>query len=326
MGRTGFLGDEAIALESEDYRAVVLPARGGGCFGLVHKPSGSRLLREPDAPAALDDRLSFYGMPLLFPPNRIAGGLFSVAGRSYSMPLNSRDGKSHIHGILRRMPFSADASDGVGADLSLRMGPGTEMREYFPHDFSVSIRFSLSDAGGLSQTVAVVNESDSPMPCGIGFHTAIAAPFHPAGDGAAIRLRLSADAEWELDADMLPTGRMKGGGFARSLRDGEIAPVGVPYSTRHLRAASLSLGGGDFNGAEVEDPVAGCRVVYEVDPLFRHWAFWNDGGGKGYFCPEPMTWMINAPNLDLPPETTGLVALAPGGRMELRHSLRLEYM
>ena len=39
---------------------------------------------------------------------------------------------------------------------------------------------------------------------------------------------------------------------------------------------------------------------------------WNDGGDKGYFCPEPMTAMINAPNLALDDEVTGYRELKKG--------------
>lgn len=322
---TRFLDEEAITLETERYRAILLPARGGGCVSLFHKPSRSHLLREPSEPAALADRSSFYGMPLLFPPNRIAGGCFSVGGRSYSLPLNSRDGKSHIHGILRSMLFTVDSADGTGADLSFRMGAGTEMREYFPHDFLIRSRFALSDSGGLSQTVTIENESTSPMPCGVGFHTAIAAPFHPEGRGATVRLAMSVDVEWELEANMLPTGRTKEGGLAEALRTGQVTPVGLPYPTRHLRSAPLPFGTAqNFNGAIATDTEASCRIVYEVDPCFKHWVFWNDGGSKGYFCPEPMTWMINAPNLNLPPETTGFTMLEPGNRLSVQHAMRLE--
>jgi aldose 1-epimerase len=38
---------------------------------------------------------------------------------------------------------------------------------------------------------------------------------------------------------------------------------------------------------------------------------WNDKGFNGYFCPEPMSAMIDAPNLDLPADLTGYRELAP---------------
>ena len=43
---------------------------------------------------------------------------------------------------------------------------------------------------------------------------------------------------------------------------------------------------------------------------------WNDKGFNGYFCPEPMTAMIDAPNLDMPREQTGYCEVAPGESYE----------
>ena len=39
---------------------------------------------------------------------------------------------------------------------------------------------------------------------------------------------------------------------------------------------------------------------------------WNDHGDKGYFCPEPMTWIIDAPNQHIPVDESGYRELAPG--------------
>ena len=39
---------------------------------------------------------------------------------------------------------------------------------------------------------------------------------------------------------------------------------------------------------------------------------WNQGGRKGFLCPEPMSWMIDAPNLTVPAEESGMFFLRPG--------------
>jgi aldose 1-epimerase len=39
---------------------------------------------------------------------------------------------------------------------------------------------------------------------------------------------------------------------------------------------------------------------------------YNGAANGRFFCPEPQTSMVNAPNVDLPPDQTGLIRLEPG--------------
>lgn len=62
------------------YTAVFDLDKGANCIRLLHE-SGVRILREQDYPAAAPDNPYLYGMPILFPVNRIAGGAFTFEGR-----------------------------------------------------------------------------------------------------------------------------------------------------------------------------------------------------------------------------------------------------
>lgn len=73
-----------------------------------------------------------------------------------------------------------------------------------------------------------------------------------------------------------------------------------------------SLDGKDFYGAVITDTDTGHRILNEVSKEFKFWNMWNDNGDKGYFCPEPMTAMINSPNLSLPREVSGYTEIARG--------------
>ena len=53
------------------------------------------------------------------------------------------------------------------------------------------------------------------------------------------------------------------------------------------------------------------RIAYEVSDEYKFWIIWNDKGFNGYFCPEPMTAMIDAPNLSMPAEMTGYREIKP---------------
>ena len=80
----------------------------------------------------------------------------------------------------------------------------------------------------------------------------------------------------------------------------------------HFTAKNLTVDGHEFNGAIIEDASKGLRLVYEVGNSYKHWMIWNDTGDKGFICPEPQTWVVDAPNLGLPDEETGLRILSPG--------------
>ena len=56
----------------------------------------------------------------------------------------------------------------------------------------------------------------------------------------------------------------------------------------------------------------GDKVFDEVDENYQHWTIWNNGGAAGFMCPEPQTWAINAPNLELPADITGFQVLDGG--------------
>ena len=70
--------------------------------------------------------------------------------------------------------------------------------------------------------------------------------------------------------------------------------------------------GSVFRGVRMTDTASGKGIGYEVSEGYHFWILWNDRGEKHYFCPEPMTAMIDAPNLDMPAEKTGYCELEPG--------------
>ena len=61
----------------------------------------------------------------------------------------------------------------------------------------------------------------------------------------------------------------------------------------------------------MEDAESGKKLAYEVGEEYRFWIIWNDKGFNGYFCPEPMSAMIDAPNLDIPASLSGYREIAP---------------
>jgi aldose 1-epimerase len=67
----------------------------------------------------------------------------------------------------------------------------------------------------------------------------------------------------------------------------------------------------DVNRIVVTDIASGRKITNSIDKGYRFEIIWNDGGFKNYFCPEPMTAQIDAPNLKIPASESGYAELAP---------------
>jgi aldose 1-epimerase len=150
------------------------------------------------------------------------------------------------------------------------------------------------------------------MPFGLGFHTA----FNLPDDG---KVTVTAgEGYWEMGQPRhLPSGRLL------PWRDSGSVFNGHQAVSCHCPVTTEMIDGKPFRGAIIEYQAERTQLRYEIDEQYRHWCLWNDSGGKGFFCIEPMTWMVNAPNLDLPPKITGMQTINPGKTLELQTRISL---
>lgn len=280
------------AMKSGDWSADFAPDCGGRMVRLRWK--GFDLLRYPEAGTELPEEPYVYGIPVLLPPNRIDAGSFEFGGRRCQLPLNEPQRNNHLHGVLTTRAWKLRGnSDGVvtlGCEVEESAGLGVP--------FDVEIRYGFSDRELVQRTV-VRNNGDLPMPFGIGFHTVFRAPR---------RARLTAaEFRWEI----VPPRFLANG---KKLPWGEFDPngwfdPGARVISCHFPVETKEFGGKPFRGALLD--YENLRIRYEIGPEFRHWCLWNRDPASGFLCPEPMSWMVNAPNLPLPPEEIGLQAIAP---------------
>ena len=300
-----------ITISGGGYTASIRADMGANCVRLVHAPSGADILRTPPSDEVWEKNPNIYGMPLLFPPNRIRDGEYTFGGRLYRFPINEPARHHHIHGLLSVTPFAVEEARPDYARFVFRADQKNPYLD-FPHAFTVVQEFRVSDLG-LSQQLTVLNDGDTPMPFGTGFHTSMNVPFLPGGKAENCRLSVTAGKVWRYDDRILPTGETAS---AQPYVDG------VPAA--HQRISELMDMGGSGGRAILEDAAAGGRIVYEAGPGFRYWMLFNQGGEMGYICPEPQTWIIDAPNSPLPPEISGFDAIQPGDRRVLKTALRFE--
>ena len=304
---------KTVTLHCGGAQASIVPDMGANCISL--HVGDADMLRTPACGADFAEAPTVYGIPLLFPPNRIAGGHFRFRDRDYELPVNEPSRQCHLHGFLCQTPFDILAAD--DHRLICRYAATAE-RPYstFPHAFTVERSWSLTERS-LTQTLTIRNDGDTPMPLGVGFHTSLNVCFLQGDqDPDHYRLRMSAAEEIVCDkATILPTGeRRRDTNLLRALNGAGIKPQGTPLSRHMTRGAG---------GAELIHTPDGRRVRFTVSDDLPYWMVWNRDGASGFICPEPQSWIINAPNLSQDRSVSGFRALEGGGTASFVLSLTL---
>lgn len=314
---TSWLGEAAISLSAGGYEALLIPGVGANIIKLINIEKEVDILRTPENLADFKERPQVYGLPLLFPPNRIEDGTYTVNDKTYTFPINDIAKNNHIHGFIRTMKFNVirqDFLDNLGAvEIELNFisdAKNNAIYSYFPHEFECRVLFKLSDKG-LEQKVSFINNSSTPMPLGVGYHTAFNIPFYKGSKRDDYKVIVSVDKRMELNSRNLPTGNFIAlNSIEEAYRKDGMMPFEFPLDTAYT-GKHLEVDGQFYNGAILIDTNKNIKVYYEVGKDYKHWTLWNSGGNVNFFCPEPQTWSINAPNLNLSDDVTGFKLLNP---------------
>jgi len=289
-----------IRINTNEWRAEIQPEYGGNLCRLQHISSGMDILHFPDTVEQLRAEPEVYGVPVLLPPNRIDGGKFRFQERDYVLPLNEPTRGNHLHGLIRGAPWRVGD---VGPDFAV-LGLEFTATSGFPHDFSLDMRYEFRPEA-VMQRFRCTNRSKQPMPFGLGFHTTFRMP------PGARAMVAAENYYWELTE---PRFLLSGKQINWPEHQHELSDrLGIRL---HAPTAEKIIDGKPFRGMIITYPGQKLRLHYELDNVYRFWFFWNGGGGRELLSAEPMTWMVNAPNLDLPPEITGLQVIEPGHTWE----------
>lgn len=291
---------EIVMLCGGGYTARINLSRGANCISLRHSATGARILREPPDPMRLDNPY-LYGMPLLFPVNRISDGRFVFRGREYVFPVNEPNTGCHLHGTLHETPFAVTARSGDSLTAEYTADAAHPYLS-FPHAFTLRLTYRLMK-DGLHLTVALINQSGENMPYFLGFHTTFNLALTPETNPEAVIAMVQAD--WEIERNMetyLPTGCLSEfDAISSTLTAGTWHPTDRPIS-RHYRACSEGL-------LTLTDPENNLRVVYHNDSSYGFRLIYGDG--NSFLCMEPQTCMANAANAPFPRSETGFAFLQP---------------
>jgi len=300
-------------IQKGDWSAVINLSRGANCMSLRNKRYGAKILREPQADWVPDNPFT-YGMPLLFPVNRIEGGEFEFEGRRYVFHINEPKTNCHLHGELHKTPFQLKSLSESRIVCSFS---ATEERPYlsFPHAFDVELEYELKGEG-LFQRVTVTNHSRENMPLFLGFHTTFNSRFLKDSRPEDIRVFADITEEYErnMEVNYLPTGKiLPFDAVSRALADGEYNPFSGTAS-RHYRGCGLMT---------ITDVRRRVRMVYENDAAYKFRLIFN-GGKEGYICLEPQTCLADCANSPFPREEAGFAFLEAGASQAFRSRIYLE--
>ena len=257
------------------------------------------ILRESDYSKEIDNPF-LYGMPILFPVNRISNGEFNFEGRKYTFPINEPTTNCHLHGFLHTAEFElVQKSENF---VKCRYD-SDELYEFFPHIFRVEIKYSLFESGLLQET-CISNLSDTNVPVFLGFHTTFNVPF--VKNGSAENICVFAEVEDEIERDMssyLPTGRiLPEDDIFHQLKCGKFKPFGNQIS-RHYKA-------GKDGRIELLDKENGLKIIYENDKKFG-WRLFYNGNADEFVCLEPQTCMVNCQNSKFDRDFAGFNYIEP---------------
>ena len=293
------------------------PELGFSCFAFrVSTKDGIwQVLDEPPDSAALRQRSTRHGIPILYPwPNRIRNGQFSFGGREYQLP--RPPGQEHAsHGFARLWPWTVQrtGADAMRAFCRASVTLGGPDGGGWPFHSHLIVEYALADSI-LTLRAEATNLGRQPMPMGFGLHPWFTLPLSRDGTRGTSELRIPAGQVWELD-QLIPTGRR--------------LPVDQGFDARNWRAlgdaalddvyTDLDLEGGWFT-AEVREPQSNRRIAVRSDSAFREHVVYAPPN-RSTLCLEPYTCPTDAFNLLSRGIDAGVIILDPGerwtGRVEI---------
>lgn len=313
-------GYPCIKLTAGAYEAILAPGIGNNMIRLRDNKKGIEIFRyDKEHPyTAPMNSPEVYGYPFLYLPNRLRDGILKVSDATYHLPINEDNHYNNaIHGFVQKRPYTVVSKEVINDDAVKVVSEFVYDEKdpyyaYFPVAFTLQMTYTLSANDGLLQEITMQNDSDKMLPCGFCSHTPFNAAFVDGTKEGDYVLNVPIWERWELNHRCLPTEHvLKLTEYDENYNRGTQPCTGVNLDNDIYTAKMNTLDGEAFYGAYATHTPTGKKICYEVSEDYRFWCVWNDRGINGYFCPEPCTWMIDAPNLSMPNERTGYAEIAP---------------
>lgn len=305
-------GYQGIQMGYGDYKATIIPALGANVISLTYEHSAGLVdvIRTPDQPESLINDPYAYGIPVLFPANRIAGGSYTWDNVTYQYPQNYPNGV-HIHGILHNNPWEIVEREMGEDSVMVALEISTKTSEALATAIPIQISFRLENwlfQDGLKQRFIVNNGSEHEFPFGLAYHTTFNVPFIEGDSAEDIKLHVPIQKRCVDDAiNRLPNGQ------SIALNEFE-SKIALPEGTMPLDDVVdyLYEAQENTNQAVFRDTKHQFEVVYECDSDYHYWIMWNKTTKENFIAVEPQTWLSNALCLENP-KKWGVIVVEPHG-------------
>lgn len=205
-----------------------IPLSGHGLeAGILSLGATLQSLRFDGRPVVLShDNLAAYAEPGAYfgaiagrCANRIAGGRFTLEGKSYDLPRNE-NGRTHLHGGMKGLshrPWTVTEASGTSVTLAYRSPDG---EEGYPGTLDLTCRYALVGEGVLR--IALTATCDRTTVINLATHSYFNLDAPEGGVIDDHVLMIPAEAYLPVDGDKIPTG--------------ELVPVaGTPFDFRQPR-------------------------------------------------------------------------------------------
>lgn len=292
------MADTLLTLASSHLELELSPSIGGAISNFTWTGGGRRtpILRQGHTP--LEKVLDAASFPLVPFVNRIRGGAFDFRGRQVRLTPNMAGDPSPLHGQGWTSAWRVEQAADAQADLVFDHSAGE-----WPWAYRALQSFRL-EQDSLHLRLACRNQSDEPMPCGLGFH-----PYFPCGPETRIQTQVAQ--VWTVDEQVLPIARMPAVG-RYAIGDDPVCGRG------------LDNGYSGWSGrALLTDPGWPFELLLS-SPDARFFQLYSPDSG-GIFVAEPVTHAnaaLNAPVEDWP--ALGIRILQPGEEMALEARLEVQ--
>jgi len=296
-------------LENEELSVSLCPFFGNNLYRIWDKRATREVLRVPETLEKLKDLPGQYGTPLMMPPSRLRHGKFHFEGREYQFDINTPDGH-HIHGFLRNHPwtFIEEKSNNTTLVSTLHTAAFPEIMRQYPHPMTLEVTYVLRGSS-LIHRIKAINHGETAAPFGYGLHTWFMLDQGP----EKWSLYLPVVDLWEPNYQLLPNRER------------------IPLNEFSRLKNTLPLSGYKFDHVFRigDNPIIailskeGYEIRYSASNHFLNWVIFTNGIVNDLICLEPITWVPNAPNLNLPAELTGMRAIGPNQSLELEVVMEL---
>lgn len=319
--KVNYFNEQGIVMTNNNLEALLIPNWGSHLIRLRLRDTNTDILRTPNSLNEYKNSPFLFGIPILFPPNRIVDGIFTFNHYTYHFDITEHNKHNHLHGLVYNLPWNLTSIKldenriDVWTEFDSTLHPNV-LRQ-FPHPFTITMHYMLEDLT-LTMEATIVNQDTSPFPWGFGYHTTFNVPFrNMINSKNSSILYVPARRQWQLTERLVPSGKLIESPLLSALNEG-INPN--DYKLDDLFLASTN---DETNKAILSNEIDGVAVIYSCKKGFTQWTIYNQDGKQDFISVEPYTWVTNAPNLALPDCLTGFQVLNPGCQVSLQCDLKV---